>query len=80
MKTSVQCFGTLINELLSKFPYCPEYVPAHLLIICFSPCSDLIGRVQIPVKELIKTPNKMVRRTDPLMGFEDADAMDGKLQ
>jgi hypothetical protein len=42
--------------------------------------SDLVGRVQIPVKELIKTQNKMIDRTDPLMGFEDADTMPGFLQ
>ncbi|KZS93944.1 hypothetical protein SISNIDRAFT_474054 [Sistotremastrum niveocremeum HHB9708] len=40
---------------------------------------DLIGRVQIPVKELIKTPNVMFDRTDKLVGFEDADAMAGTL-
>jgi hypothetical protein len=42
--------------------------------------SDLIGRVQIPVKELMATPNKMFDRSDKLVGFEDATAMSGTLQ
>jgi Ca2+-dependent lipid-binding protein len=41
--------------------------------------SDLVGRIQIPVKELMEKPNQMVRRDDKLMGFEDADAMSGTL-
>lgn len=41
--------------------------------------SDLIGRVQIPVKQLMAKPNVMHERVDPLMGFEDANKMDGKL-
>ncbi|KAK7462733.1 hypothetical protein VKT23_007320 [Stygiomarasmius scandens] len=42
---------------------------------------DLIGRVQMPVKQLINElpKNQMVRRQDKLMGFEDADHMDGVL-
>ncbi|THV04790.1 hypothetical protein K435DRAFT_714363 [Dendrothele bispora CBS 962.96] len=42
---------------------------------------DLIGRVQIPVKTLINElpKNQMMRREDKLMGFEDADQMDGTL-
>lgn len=40
-------------------------------------CSDLVGRVQIPVEELMKEPNKMIRREDSLMGFEDANDMPG---
>jgi hypothetical protein len=35
--------------------------------------------VQIPVKELMKNPNQMCRRTDGFMGFEDANDMPGKL-
>ena len=41
--------------------------------------SDLIGRVQIPVKQLMANPNTVQERCDPLMGFEDANKMDGKL-
>lgn len=41
--------------------------------------SDLVGRVQIPVAELMETPNDMKRREDSLMGFEDANDMPGKL-
>ena len=41
--------------------------------------SDLVGRVQIPVSELMKTPNKMIRREDSLRGFEDANDMPGKI-
>ncbi|ODN73711.1 hypothetical protein, variant 1, partial [Cryptococcus amylolentus CBS 6039] len=40
---------------------------------------DLVGRVQIPVEELIRRPNQMFRREDHLMGFEDANDMPGKL-
>ncbi|OCF41030.1 C2 domain-containing protein [Kwoniella heveanensis CBS 569] len=40
---------------------------------------DLVGRVQVPVEELMKSPNKMIRREDKLMGFEDANDMPGKL-
>ncbi|KAF8578018.1 hypothetical protein K439DRAFT_1363416 [Ramaria rubella] len=40
---------------------------------------DLIGRVQIPIRELVKMPNRSVERTDKLMGFEDADQMSGTL-
>ncbi len=41
--------------------------------------SDILGRVTIPVAELIEKPNEMIRRTDSLQGFEDADEMPGKL-
>ncbi|OXC65474.1 hypothetical protein AYX13_05483 [Cryptococcus neoformans] len=40
---------------------------------------DLVGRVQIPVDELMLKPNQMIRREDSLMGFEDANDMPGKL-
>ncbi|WVN87584.1 uncharacterized protein L203_102767 [Cryptococcus depauperatus CBS 7841] len=40
---------------------------------------DLVGRVQIPVAQLMKKPNVMIRREDKLMGFEDANDMPGKL-
>lgn len=40
---------------------------------------DLIGRVQIPIEDLMKQPNKMMRREDGLKGFEDADKMQGVL-
>ena len=41
--------------------------------------SDLLGRVKVPVKELIQNPGKMYRREDKLAGFEDADSMKGTL-
>ncbi|KAE8229644.1 hypothetical protein CF326_g5382 [Tilletia indica] len=40
---------------------------------------DIQGRVTEPIKELMKHPNKMTRRTDPLKGFEEADKMAGTL-
>ncbi|CAG8659482.1 142_t:CDS:10, partial [Acaulospora colombiana] len=40
---------------------------------------DLIGRVEIPVKELMAKPNKMFDRADKLVGFENATAMLGIL-
>lgn len=45
-----------------------------------TPFSDLIGRVTIPVKELMAQPNKMFDRHDKLAGFEDASSMKGTLQ
>ncbi|GAA5990859.1 hypothetical protein JCM10908_000050 [Rhodotorula pacifica] len=38
---------------------------------------DLVGRVQVPIHELMLKPNEMHHRTDKLMGFEDADEMSG---
>ncbi|GJE96327.1 C2 domain-containing protein [Phanerochaete sordida] len=40
---------------------------------------DLVGRVTIPVVELMKEPGKMHARTDKLHGFEDANDMPGTL-
>ncbi|KIJ49556.1 hypothetical protein M422DRAFT_225382 [Sphaerobolus stellatus SS14] len=40
---------------------------------------DLMGRIQIPVKKLIETPNQTFRRADKLMGYEDADSIEGTL-
>lgn len=34
---------------------------------------DLVGRTNIPLHELMREPNKMHRRENTLMGFEDAD-------
>lgn len=48
----------------------PRYLLLH---------SDLIGRIEIPVKDLIQVPNKTFYRTDHLIGFEDADSMPGSL-
>lgn len=39
---------------------------------------DIVGRVRaIPLSELMKQPNKIHSRSDPLAGFEDADQMLG---
>ncbi|CAO1617178.1 unnamed protein product [Sympodiomycopsis kandeliae] len=39
---------------------------------------DIVGRVRsIPLSELIKEPNVLHKRSDPLAGFEDADEMLG---
>ncbi|GAA5879834.1 hypothetical protein JCM8547_005778 [Rhodosporidiobolus lusitaniae] len=40
---------------------------------------DLVGRVQVPVQDLMLKPNEVQHRTDKLMGFEDADSMKGTL-
>ncbi|KAH8101901.1 hypothetical protein BXZ70DRAFT_932402 [Cristinia sonorae] len=40
---------------------------------------DLVGRVTIPLKELMKQPGKMFSRVDKLTGFEDANDMPGAL-
>ncbi|GAA5918640.1 hypothetical protein JCM6882_007890 [Rhodosporidiobolus microsporus] len=40
---------------------------------------DLVGRVQVPITDLMLKPNEMQHRTDKLMGFEDADEMEGTL-
>jgi hypothetical protein len=39
----------------------------------------LVGRIEIPVSELIENPNQISRRTDKLQGFQDADDMPGQL-
>lgn len=31
---------------------------------------DLVGRIQVPITELMLKPNEMQHRTDKLMGFE----------
>jgi Ca2+-dependent lipid-binding protein len=40
---------------------------------------DLIGRVTVPVVDLMLKPNQVFERTDTLAGFEDADKMQGTL-
>ncbi|CAE6468691.1 unnamed protein product [Rhizoctonia solani] len=40
---------------------------------------DLIGRVQVPVKQLMSKPNEVIHRTDKLVGFENATSMKGAL-
>ncbi|GAA6056005.1 hypothetical protein JCM3770_002138 [Rhodotorula araucariae] len=40
---------------------------------------DLVGRVNVPITDLMLEPNKTHHRTDKLMGFEDADSMAGTL-
>ncbi|GAA6059867.1 hypothetical protein JCM10212_007072 [Sporobolomyces blumeae] len=40
---------------------------------------DLVGRTNVAVTDLMLKPNEMHRRTDNLMGFEDADSMAGTL-
>ncbi|GAA5950615.1 hypothetical protein JCM10213_006938 [Rhodosporidiobolus nylandii] len=40
---------------------------------------DLVGRIQVPITDLMLKPNEMQHRTDQLMGFEDADSMKGSL-
>ena len=40
---------------------------------------DLVGRVHVPLEELMGEPGKVNKRTDDLQGFEDADEMRGSL-
>ncbi len=40
---------------------------------------DLVGRVTVPVVELMKDGGKMHKREDKLRGFEDANDMPGTL-
>ncbi|GAA6011835.1 hypothetical protein JCM11491_000766 [Sporobolomyces phaffii] len=40
---------------------------------------DLVGRTNVSVTDLMLEPNKIHKRTDKLMGFEDADSMAGTL-
>jgi Ca2+-dependent lipid-binding protein len=40
---------------------------------------DLVGRITVPLTELMRKPNEMVPRTDKLQGFEDANEMPGTL-
>ncbi|KIS69626.1 uncharacterized protein UMAG_02161 [Mycosarcoma maydis] len=41
---------------------------------------DIVGRVNTPIKDLIRNANHVQDRTDKLMGFEDADNMPGELK
>ncbi|TKY86188.1 hypothetical protein EX895_005013 [Sporisorium graminicola] len=41
---------------------------------------DIVGRVNKPIKELIRNANHPQDRKDKLMGFEDADDMPGELK
>jgi len=40
---------------------------------------DLVGRITVPLTELMANPNKVTSRTDALQGFEDANKMPGNL-
>lgn len=40
---------------------------------------DLLGRVTIPVTDLLLKPNRVKTRTDQLRGFQDADELLGDL-
>ncbi|GAA6035910.1 hypothetical protein JCM8097_005158 [Rhodosporidiobolus ruineniae] len=40
---------------------------------------DLVGRIEVPIADLMLKPNEMQHRTDKLMGFENADSMSGTL-
>ncbi|GAA5969047.1 hypothetical protein JCM11641_007450 [Rhodosporidiobolus odoratus] len=40
---------------------------------------DLVGRIEVPITDLMLKPNEMMHRTDKLMGFENADSMKGTL-
>ena len=46
-------------------------------IACRRSADDLIGRVVVSLKQLMKFPNQMHDREDRLTGFEDADSMPG---
>ncbi|GAA5828103.1 hypothetical protein JCM11251_002590 [Rhodosporidiobolus azoricus] len=40
---------------------------------------DLVGRINVPLTDLMLKPNEVHHRTDKLMGFEDHDSMKGTL-
>ncbi|ORY73397.1 hypothetical protein BCR35DRAFT_148274 [Leucosporidium creatinivorum] len=40
---------------------------------------DLVGRIQVPLVDLMLKPNEVHERQDKLMGFEDSDSLDGTL-
>ncbi|WFC99598.1 hypothetical protein MYAM1_002343 [Malassezia yamatoensis] len=40
---------------------------------------DIVGRVNVPLTDLIRKPNEIITKTTQLMGFEDADEMQGQL-
>jgi hypothetical protein len=40
---------------------------------------DLVGRITVPLDELMSKPGQTYRRKDKLMGFEDSDSMAGEL-
>ena len=41
---------------------------------------DIVGRVNMPLTDLIRKPNEIIEKTSDLMGFEDADQMQGQLR
>lgn len=40
---------------------------------------DIVGRVNVPLRDLVRNPNKLQSHLSDLMGFEDADQMQGQL-
>lgn len=40
---------------------------------------DLVGRISVPLDDLMRKPGETVERKDTLMGFEDADSLTGTL-
>lgn len=41
---------------------------------------DIVGRVNVPLRDLVRRPNEMDTHSSDLMGFEDADSMQGMLR
>lgn len=70
------CFGTLTSAQPSEYISIASDSSSHNSDVG----SDLIGRVTIPVKELMSKPNQMFARRDGLAGYEDATDMQGFLQ
>ncbi|KAL4244032.1 hypothetical protein ABKN59_010294 [Abortiporus biennis] len=44
-----------------------------------SSADDLVGRVVLPLADVMKKTNRMTKRTDKLQGFEDANDMPGEI-
>lgn len=51
----------------------------HLALVSRQSADDLVGRVVVSLKELMKNPNEQHDREDHLSGFEDADSMPGTI-
>lgn len=61
-------------------PCCACYAVQYAdFVLCRMSADDLVGRVNIPLNEVMTNPGHTTRRTDKLMGFEDADSMSGTL-
>ena len=78
-KSSVSCCGTLVCRKTSHNLLKERHAEKSFCQTDERSADDLVGRIEIPVAQLIENPNQISRRTDKLQGFQDADDMPGQL-